>query len=57
MQQTQGTKVLSTKTADFFTRIAGEDMEVDAAELQEILNHALKKGISIDRSQSFSILF
>ncbi|XP_015786845.1 calpain-B isoform X3 [Tetranychus urticae] len=45
VQQSQGTKVLSTKTADFFSKIAGEDMEVDAAELQEILNHALKKAI------------
>ncbi|XP_053203439.1 calpain-B-like isoform X3 [Panonychus citri] len=61
MQQTQGTKVLSTKTADFFTRIAGEDMEVDAAELQEILNHALKKefkfdGFSLDTCRSMIAL-
>ncbi|CAG2172973.1 unnamed protein product, partial [Oppiella nova] len=29
----------------FFAKLAGEDMEVDANELQEIMNHALKKGI------------
>lgn len=37
--------VVSPKAMDFFAKIAGEDMEVDAKELQEILNHALKKGI------------
>lgn len=29
---------------NFFAKIAGEDMEVDAEELQQILNYALKKG-------------
>jgi hypothetical protein len=33
-----------TGAQEFFARIAGEDMAVDAYELQEILNHALKKG-------------
>ncbi len=28
----------------FFAKIAGEDMEVDAKELQEVLNCALKRG-------------
>lgn len=39
-----GRKTLSG-AQEFFARIAGEDMAVDANELQEILNHALKKGI------------
>jgi len=43
----------------FFSKIAGEDMEVDASELQQILNHALKKdenfkfdGFSLDSCRS-----
>lgn len=29
---------------EFFAKIAGDDMEVDAKELQQVLNYALKKG-------------
>ncbi|CAG2100227.1 unnamed protein product [Medioppia subpectinata] len=41
----------------FFTKLAGEDMEVDAKELQDIMNHALKKefkfdGFSLDSCKS-----
>lgn len=28
----------------FFSKIAGEDMEVDAMELQKVINHVFKKG-------------
>ncbi|XP_074598360.1 calpain-9-like isoform X2 [Brevipalpus obovatus] len=53
--------VVSPKAMDFFAKIAGEDMEVDAKELQEILNHALKKefkfeGFSIDTCRSMIAL-
>lgn len=40
-------KSLESVPADnFFAKVAGEDMEVDAKELQAVLNHALKKGES-----------
>ena len=29
---------------NFFAKLAGEDMELDAEKLQQVLNHALKKG-------------
>lgn len=55
MQQTRGEKLdtkqasstpaISPRAMEFFAKIAGEDMEVDAKELQEVLNHALKKGL------------
>ena len=32
------------KVREFFAKIAGEDMEVDWKELQEILNYAMKEG-------------
>lgn len=42
----------------FFAKISGEDMEVDAGELQQILNYALKKGRHLtDRNIILSFLF
>ncbi|KAI1295389.1 Calpain-A [Halotydeus destructor] len=38
----------SQSTDDFFAKVAGDDMEVCATELQEILNFALKKEFSFD---------
>lgn len=29
---------------NFFAKLAGEDMEIDAEKLQQVLNYALKKG-------------
>lgn len=29
----------------FFSKIAGDDMEVDAMELQKVINHVFKKGL------------
>ncbi|XP_038074057.1 calpain-B-like isoform X3 [Patiria miniata] len=49
---------MKTKFYDFFKKVTGDDMEVDAWELQEILNAALKKelagsdGFSIDACKS-----
>ncbi|RWS11444.1 calpain-B-like isoform X4 [Dinothrombium tinctorium] len=46
---------------ELFAKIAGEDMEVDPVELQQILNHALKKeykfdGFSLDSCRSMVAL-
>ncbi|XP_022086070.1 calpain-B-like isoform X2 [Acanthaster planci] len=49
---------MKTKFLDFFKKITGDDMEVDAWELQEILNAALKKdteGGELAGSDGFSI--
>lgn len=45
LQETEEEKSKEQEVKDFFATIAGEDLEVDCYELQEILNFALKKGI------------
>ncbi|GBM03230.1 hypothetical protein AVEN_142525-3 [Araneus ventricosus] len=44
VQETEEEKSKDQEVKDFFASIAGEDLEVDCYELQEILNFALKKG-------------
>lgn len=46
MPQTEEEKSKDDEVKDFFANIAGEDLEVDCYELQEILDFALKKGKS-----------
>ncbi|XP_054153659.1 calpain-A-like isoform X2 [Oppia nitens] len=41
-------KQSESQITSFFAKLAGEDMEVDAIELQEIMNHALKKEFKFD---------
>jgi len=40
---------------NFFARLAGEDMEVDWKELQEILDYAMKDGMSLFTHTSLSL--
>ena len=44
VQETEEEKSEDQEVKDFFASIAGEDLEVDCFELQEILDFALKKG-------------
>nr|XP_042907830.1 calpain-A isoform X5 [Parasteatoda tepidariorum] len=59
LQETEEEKSKEQEVKDFFATIAGEDLEVDCYELQEILNFALKKehefefeGFSLDVCRS-----
>lgn len=44
MQETEEEKSKDQEVKEFFASIAGEDLEVDCYELQQILDFALKKG-------------
>ncbi|XP_055947556.1 calpain-A-like isoform X5 [Argiope bruennichi] len=48
VQETEEEKSKDQEVKDFFASIAGEDLEVDCYELQEILNFALKKEFTFD---------
>ena len=45
-QLTEEDKVQDASMRDAFRKISGEDMEIDAYELQDILNAAFMKGTS-----------
>ncbi|GIY25856.1 calpain-B [Caerostris darwini] len=48
VQETEEEKSKDQEVKDFFASIAGEDLEVDCYELQEILDFALKKEFTFD---------
>ncbi|XP_022240877.1 calpain-B-like isoform X3 [Limulus polyphemus] len=48
VKESQEEKDKDSQIKDFFSRIAGEDLEIDCYELQEILNFALRKEFNFD---------
>lgn len=56
-EQAEGGGEAEKAAKTFFQKIAGDDMEVDAFELQQVLNHAFKKGKSFAKESKLSIIF